>query len=222
VKSESRRIIKESDGVVTHVVGLAGSLRAESATRMAVRCALRGAEEEGAKVELLDLAAYDLPFLGREREEPGERAVARFRADLRAADGMILGSPEIHGSFSGVLKNALDLTGSDEFEGKMVGLVGVAGGQIGAVETLSQLRTVGRSLHAWVVPDQVSIGDSSNAFNQRGEPVKPEIGTRLRTVGRQVAHFAYLHKCENHIQFVKEWEGAPRTSDAMGAKPVSR
>jgi hypothetical protein len=26
------------------------------------------------------------------------------------------------------------------------------------------------------------------------------------SVGRQVAHFAWLHKCENHLQFVKEWE----------------
>jgi NAD(P)H-dependent FMN reductase len=219
---KSTRIVKDGDGVVTRVTGLAGSLREESFTRMAVRYALKGAEEEGAEVEMLDLGSYDLPFLGREKEEPGARDVERFRIALRAADGIILGSPEIHGSFSGVLKNALDLTGSDEFEGKMVGLVGVAGGQLGAVETLSQLRTVGRSLHAWVVPEQVSIGDSSSAFNRRGEPVRPEIGIRLRSVGRQVAHFAYLHKCENHIQFVKEWEGAPRTSDTVDSKPVTR
>jgi len=222
VTLEATRIVKQSDGVVTHVMGLAGSLRAESATRMAVRYALTGAEDEGAKIELMDLAAYNLPFLGREKEQPGARDVERFRADLRAADGIILGSPEIHGSFSGVLKNALDLTGSDEFEGKMVGLVGVAGGQMGAVETLSQLRTVGRSLHAWVVPTQASIGDSGTAFNQRGEPVRSEVGNRLRSVGRQVAHFARLHKCENHLQFMKEWEGAPRTSEAVNAKPVTR
>jgi NAD(P)H-dependent FMN reductase len=129
--SEPRRIIKESDSVVTPVVGLAGSLRAGSFTRMAVRYALKGAEEEGARIGLLDLAADDLSFLDREEKEPGARAMERFRANLRAAAGIILGSPEINGSFSGVLKNALDLTGSDEFEGKMVGLVGVAGGQIG-------------------------------------------------------------------------------------------
>jgi hypothetical protein len=46
---EPRRTIRESDGVVTRIVGLAGSLRADSATRMAVRYALLGAEEEGAK-----------------------------------------------------------------------------------------------------------------------------------------------------------------------------
>jgi FMN reductase len=191
------------------VVGLAGSLRAESSTRTAVQYALRGAEEEGAKTELLDLAAYDLPFLGRDREENNAKAVERFRAELRASDGMILGSPEVHGSISGVLKNALDLVGYDEFEGKMIGLVGVAGGRMGATETLSHMRTIGRSLHAWVVPNQVSIGDSNEAFDLHGNPTIPEVGNRLKAVGKQVAHFALLHKCENHMQFLREWEGAP-------------
>jgi NAD(P)H-dependent FMN reductase len=195
--------------VVIRVIGLAGSLRTESVTRLAVRNALHGAEKEGAKVQLLDLAGYDLPFLGREKEESNRARVERFREDIRVADGIILGSPEIHGSFSGVLKNALDLTGTDDFEGKMVGLVGVAGGRIGAIETLSHLRTVGRSLHAWVVPNQVSLGDSEKAFDFEGNPIDPEVGVRLESVGKQVAHFAWLHKCENHLQFVKEWEVSP-------------
>jgi NAD(P)H-dependent FMN reductase len=190
------------------IVGLAGSLRNTSATRMAVRSALLGADEEGAQGQLLDLAAYDLPFLGREKEGTAMMAVERFLRDLRTADGIILGSPEIHGSISGVLKNALDLTNRDLFEGKMLGLIGVAGGRMGAGETLSHLRAIGRSLHAWVVPTQVSIAAADEAFDARGEPVHPEVGERLKSVGRQVAHFARLHKCENHLQFLKEWEGA--------------
>ena len=194
--------------LVIRVVGLAGSLRASSTTRMAIRCALLGAEEDGARTQLLDLAAYDLPFLGREHEPASRKALERFLADIRAADGMIWGSPEIHGSFSGVLKNALDLTSVGDFEGKMVGLIGVAGGEMGAGETLSHLRAIGRSLHAWVVPIQVSIADSKQAFDSRGEPVDVRVAHRLKAVGRQVAHFARLHKCENHLQFVKEWQGA--------------
>jgi FMN reductase len=194
--------------VVARIIGLAGSLRPGSATQMAVRCALLGAEHAGAGTQLLDLAAYDLPFLGRDKEPPGRDAVQRFLSDLRAADGVILGSPELHGSMSGVLKNALDLTNRDTFEGKMLGLIGVAGGRMGASETLSHLRAIGRSLHAWVVPAQVSIGAADKAFDPQGEPVDPDLRDRLMSVGRQVAHFAWLHKCENHLQFVKEWEVA--------------
>jgi NAD(P)H-dependent FMN reductase len=194
--------------LVIRIVGLAGSLRASSATRMAVGFALRGAQEGGAAVQLLDLAAYDLPFLGRERGGPAAKAVEHFLADLRSADGVILGSPEIHGSVSGVLKNALDLTDRELFEGKMLGLIGVAGGRLGAGESLSHLRTIGRSLRAWVVPTQVSIAAADQAFDSRGEPTDPEIGNRLKEVGRQVAHFARLHKCENHVQFLRDWETA--------------
>ena len=199
----------KSASVEIRVIGLVGSLRAGSATRMAVRFVLQSAREAGASVELLDLAAYNLPFLGREREEGNVETVRRFRADLGAADGIILGSPEIHGSISGVLKNALDLVSSEDLEGKMVGLVGVAGGRMGATESLSHLRTIGRSLRAWVIPTQASIGDSDKAFDSRGEPIDPEVGDRLKLVGKQVAHFARLHKCENHVQFLKDWEGAP-------------
>src|ERR1700722_17056672 len=109
--------IKEvvDNSLVVRVVGLSGSLRSPSATRMAVQYALKGAEEEGAKIEVLDLAAYNLPFWGLEREEGNLKAVERLRNDLRASDGIILGTPEIHGSISGVLKNALDLAGTEEF-----------------------------------------------------------------------------------------------------------
>lgn len=211
---------KDPDSVTVQVVGLVGSMRPESVTRMAVRYALLGAEEEGAKTRLLDIASYGLPFLGREKEDGSSRALESFLGDLRAADGIILGSPDYHGSISGVLKNALDLASAEEFEGKMVGLIGVAGGQMGAADTLDHLRTVGRHLHAWVVPNQVSIGDSLEAFNPNGEPVRPEVGNRLKSVGEQVAHFARLHKCENHLQFLKEWEGAPGQESVDIAPPL--
>jgi NAD(P)H-dependent FMN reductase len=176
---------------------------------MAVQFALNGAEENGAKVQLMDLASYQLPFWGLEREARYVEAVERFRRDLRAADGIILGSPEMHGSISGVLKNALDLTGEEEFEGKVVGIIGVAGGRMGANDALSQMRTIGRSLHAWVVPSQVSIGDSAEAFDAQGKPIDPEMSERLKELGKQVAHFALLHKCDNHAQFLKDWESSP-------------
>src|SRR5439155_22325016 len=180
---------------VIRIVGLAGSLRTTSATRMAVRCALLGAEQSGADAQLLDLASYDLPFLGREQDHAAVKAVERFLGDLRAADGIILGSPEMHGSISGVHKNALDLANRELFEGKMLGLIGVAGGRMGASETLSHLRAIGRSLHAWVVPNQASVANAEGAFDSSGEPVDAELRERLESVGGQVAHFARLHKC---------------------------
>ncbi|MGC2034137.1 MAG: NAD(P)H-dependent oxidoreductase, partial [Thermoplasmata archaeon] len=102
------------------MAGLCGSLRPDSTTRLALRVALRGAESNGSETRLLDLAAYDLPLCrGKDQEVHYPENVHRFRVDVRWGDAIILGTPEYHGSFSGVLKNALDLLGFEEFEGKM-------------------------------------------------------------------------------------------------------
>ncbi len=150
-----------------HVVGISGSLRSGSYTRAAVRVALAGAEETGAKTQLIDLREYNLVFCdGKEDESAYPEDVFRLRREVQEASGLILATPEYHGSFSGVLKNALDLMGFNEIEGKMIGLVGVSGGQLGAVNALSGLRTVGRALHAWVIPEQASVPEAWKVFDQ--------------------------------------------------------
>jgi NAD(P)H-dependent FMN reductase len=140
---------------------------------------------------------------------PEPEGVAAMRNAVKEADGIILGTPEYHGSFSGVLKNALDLMGFAEFEGKMVGLVGVSGGKMGAFDALNSLRNVGRALHAWVVPEQASVPEAWNAFDGSGGMKNQDIEERLLTVGRQVARFARLHKCAEATEFLKRWESAP-------------
>jgi Predicted flavoprotein len=116
-----------------------------------VEAALEGAAESGAETRLIDLNGYNLIFRAGQDETGYPSDVARLRAEVKQADGIILGTPEYHGSLSGVLKNALDLMGFDEFEGKMIGLVGVSGGQMGAFDALKTLRNIGRALHAWVI-----------------------------------------------------------------------
>jgi NAD(P)H-dependent FMN reductase len=140
------------------VAGVCGSLRKESFTRKALRVALEGAEEAGASTRLVDLCQYELVFCdGKEDESRYPQDVSRLRQEIRAAQGIILATPEYHGGYSGVLKNALDLMGFEEFEGKMLALVGVSGGALGAAGALSSLREIGRALHAWVVPEQASV-----------------------------------------------------------------
>lgn len=176
-----------------YVVAICGSLRQGSSTHAALQIALSAAEEAGAEVELLELSEYDLIFQGSVASEseypPG---VFRLREKVKRAHGILLGSPEYHGSFSGVLKSALDLMGFDEFENKVIGLIGVSGGRMGAVNALSMLRTVGTALHAWVVPNDVSIPNSSQAFDANGNLHDAELTTRVKAVGKQVVEFASL------------------------------
>jgi NAD(P)H-dependent FMN reductase len=84
--------------------------------------------------------------------------------------------------------------GFDEIEGKMIGLVGVSGGSLGAVHALSSLRSVGRALHSWVVPEQASNPQVRKAFDDSGRRRDAGLEERVKEVDRQVARFAYLHR----------------------------
>lgn len=192
------------------IVAICGSLRLGSYTRMALQVALRGTHEIGAEVKLINLRDYQLIFCdGKENESGYPNDVFRLRDEVKSAHGVILGTPEYHGGVSGVLKNALDLMGFEELEGKMLGLVGVSGGALGAVHALSHLRTVGRALHAWVIPDQVAISEAWKVFDEEGNLKNLEVEKRLLELGRQVARFSYLHSSEKALEFLRVWEGAP-------------
>lgn len=192
-----------------NVIGVCGSLRERGFTRMALQIALEGSRELGARIRLIDLRDYQLPFCdGRDRDEyPND--VKNLRKEIGDAQGLILGTPEYHGGMSGALKNALDLMGFDEIEGKMIGLIGVSGGNMGAANALTSLRAIGRSLHAWLLPHQASVPQARKVFDASGKIKDPELEERVKEVGRQVARFAYLHSSEKTREFVQAWEEAP-------------
>lgn len=192
------------------IVAICGSLRRGSYTRQALDIALAGAAELGAQTQLINLRDYELVFCDGEKDKSRYPAdVFKLQDQVKQAQGIILGTPEYHGGMSGVLKNALDLMGFHEFEGKMIGLVGVSGGQMGAVDALNSLRTIGRALHAWVVPQQVLIARAWQQFDSAGKLKDANLDQRLREVGRQVARFAYLHSSQETQEFLRLWEEAP-------------
>ena len=176
---------------------------------MALVVALRGAEAAGAETQLIDLRDYQLAFCdGNDEARPYPKDVTRLREEVRSAHGIILGTPEYHGGYSGALKNALDLMGFDEFEGKMLGLLGVSGGRMGAFGAMHSLRDVGRALHAWVIPEQASVPQAWQVFDEQGRCKDPEIEKRLIELGRQVARFACLHTAESAEEFLRKYETA--------------
>lgn len=191
------------------MVGIVGSLREGSYTRETVKIALKGAQAAGASTELIDLRAYDLPFCQGGGDEDLAGDVSRLRGQVQDAHGIVLGTPEYHGSYSGVLKNALDLMGFDEFENKMIGLVGVSGGRMGAHSAMNHLREVGRALHAWVVPTQAGVPRAWNEFDDAtGELGDEDLAGRIRSVGAEVTRYAKLHTVDNAREFLDAWAAA--------------
>ncbi|MFB6159767.1 MAG: NADPH-dependent FMN reductase [Haloferacaceae archaeon] len=172
----------------THVVGIAGSLRDGSYTRASVDHALRAAERTDATTELVDLREYDLPPFDADRDAAGDSEELTRR--VRTADAVVLGTPMYHGSYAGVLKNALDYCGFDEFEDTTVGLLAVAGGSF-PVTALEHLRSVCRALDAWVLPHQAAVPKAGDAI-EAGEFVDADLEERVRTLGRRVVRYANI------------------------------
>ena len=160
------------------IVGIGGSLRAGSYSQIALKVAAGRAEALGAEVEILDLRSINLPFCDGENDYHNYPDVEKLRNVVKQADGLILATPEYHGSVSGVLKNALDLMSFEHLDGKVVGSISVLGGQVNS-NALNDLRTILRWVHAWVIPEQIAIGQAWQAFTPDGKLLDEKLSKRF-------------------------------------------
>lgn len=181
------------------VVGIGGSIRADSTSERVLRTVLAGASDAGAETFAITGPELMLPFYDPAVAERTEAAV-RLVERLRTADGVVLVSPGYHGTVSGLVKNALDYVEDlreDEriyLHGRAVGCVSTAQGWQAAVTTLTALRQIVHSLRGWPTPLGAALNTGELAFNADGLVLDPKTNATLRTIGRQVADFAVAHR----------------------------
>lgn len=184
--------------VETRILGLCGSLHPDSASRWAMQRVLQACTRYGAVVEELDLAALDLPYCTGTYEleaYPPEKqpALRRLRDQIRAADGLLIATPEYHGGLSGVLKNALDHLDPDDTRGKVAGLVAAAGRR-GGLQTLGQLRLICRHLLINPVPVQVVINRAIVPPDAEATARDPDVEQRIQGLARELVRVARLYQ----------------------------
>ncbi len=160
------------------VIGILGSLRDDSYSALALEQAINRVKALGAEAEILDLREMTLPFCDGGSEYPEYPDVEILREKVKAADGLILATPEYHGSVSGVMKNALDLMSFEHLSGKVTGLISVLGGQSNS-NALNDLRIIVRWVHGWVIPEQIAIGQAWQAFDQSGKLKDEKLSQRF-------------------------------------------
>jgi FMN reductase len=160
------------------IVGIGGSLRPKASSYQALAVAIQRVQALGASTEILDLRQMQLPFCTGDDEYPGYPDVVRLRETVQEADGLILATPEYHGSISGVMKNALDLMSFDHLSGKVTGLISVLGGPSNS-NALNDLRVILRWVHGWVIPEQIAIGQSWKAFGEDGKLLDEKLSKRF-------------------------------------------
>lgn len=132
--------------------------------------------ERGVETIMIDLASHPLPFMDERsaqmRPQTGE--VASIGTHLRDADGILLVSPEYHGSFTGVLKNALDYYWS-EFARKPMGVIATGSGKMGGINASTQLQHVILSLGAYALPSKLLIPEIQHAFDDNMQPLREDV-----------------------------------------------
>lgn len=177
------------------IVAVVGSLRDESYTRTALKYALGAAERAGAETELLDLREYDLPVFDPDLDAAEQGDAEQLLDTMRRADGVILGSPVYHGSYSGAIRNVHDYCSFDEYEDTVVGLLATAGGGSFA-STLDHLRITVRGVHGRVLPHQVGIRNASDRFEAAEDApdgrvfVDDDLRERVERLGRELVEEA--------------------------------
>lgn len=181
------------------IVGLGGTLRANSSTERALRHCLAAVERQGGRTRLFTAEELDLPMYAPHELERTPRALELVKA-LRDADAVVVGSPGYHGAVSGLVKNALDYI-EDLREDPRVyldntpwGCISCAYGWQAAVGTLTQLRSIGHALRAWPTPLGVAINSADAVWAPSGELADTEQGRavadQLELLASQLLAFA--------------------------------
>jgi chromate reductase len=164
------------------ILGISGSLRRDSHNTSLLWAAAR-ALPPGAELELLDGLAAVPPYDEDADTERGPVAVERLRAQIEAADAVLIATPEYNASIPGVLKNAIDWASrpfpDNALRDRPVAVIGASTGLFGAVWAQAELRKVLRHAGAHVLDEELPVGLAANAFTPVGELADPELRQRL-------------------------------------------
>lgn len=154
-----------------HILGISGSLRKESLNTAALRACGEWLPP-GVTMSVFDLSP--IPLYNEDVRAQGLPApVAQLREQIRAADALVIATPEYNYSMSGVLKNAIDWASrppDQPFDGKPIALIGATPGGLGTSRAQYHLRQVFIYLNGQVLNrPEVFISSAPSKFDAGGK-----------------------------------------------------
>jgi chromate reductase len=124
-----------------NILGFAGSLRKGSYNKALLRAALE-LVPKGARLEAFDLEG--IPVFNQDLENEPPQKVKEFKAKIRAADAILIATPEANYTLPGALANAMNWAsrpyGDNAFDGKPVAVMGATIGTLGTARAQYDLR----------------------------------------------------------------------------------
>ncbi len=157
------------------ILAIAGSLRKQSYNRSLLQAALEVLPPH-CNLEVFDLQG--IPLYNQDEEGNLPKAVANFKAKIRAADAILIATPEYNYSIPGVLKNALDWAsrpyGDNSWDNKPVALMGATMGTLGTARAQYHLRQVFVTLNMHPLnKPEIMISLAQDKFDAHGKLTDP-------------------------------------------------
>lgn len=164
------------------IIAISGALR-KASTNTGLLRALREVAPEGVEVEVATLHGIPLYDGDVEAAEGKPEAVKALDAKIRAADGVVIATPEYNFSIPGVLKNASDWLsrGGSPLRWRRVAILGAAGGPLGTGRSQYHLRQNLQALEAIVMPKpEYFAAHNHEKFDAEGNLTDADSRKRLR------------------------------------------
>jgi len=152
------------------ILGIVGSLRKNSYNKALMRAAIEE-KPENAEIEVFGIAG--IPAFNQDLEKEPAQVVRDFKAKIRAADAILLATPEYNYSIPGVLKNAIDSAsrphGDNAFEGKPVAIISASISKLGGARAQYHLRQTFVYLNMFPVnKPEVMLAEAQNFVDPEG------------------------------------------------------
>jgi chromate reductase len=153
------------------VLGFVGSLRKASYNKGLMRVALQ-LLPEGVALEVFDISQFPL-FNQDDLDYGPPEIVKQFKAKIRAADAVLIASPEYNYSIPGVLKNAIDWASrpvvDNAFDGKPVAVMSASMGRLGGARMQYHLRQTFVFLNMYPINrPELMLANAANFFDEKG------------------------------------------------------
>jgi chromate reductase len=167
------------------VLGISGSLRRDSLNSALLRAAaerLPGGVELGAFDRLAEIP----PFSEDAETGAAPDAVRELREAMRAADAILIATPEYNHSLPGQLKNALDWAsrpaGQSALTGKPAAAIGASKSMFGGVWAQAELRKVLGAMGGRVVETELPVAHAHELLRDGRLELEPQQAERLEEI----------------------------------------
>ena len=212
LKVDTKKILSSDHS--PRILILYGSLRDRSFSRLLGEEASRILSHMGAEVRIFNPDGLPVFDNGKSVDHP---KVKELRELSIWSEGQVWSSPELHGNISAVMKNQIDwiplaLDAVRPTQGKTLAVMEVSGGSQ-SFNAVNTMRVLGRWMRMITIPNQSSVAQAFNEFEEDGTMKPSSYRDRVVDVMEELMRFTYLTRDVSQFLVDRYSERKPNMSN---------